>query len=167
VRDLRTLPQQAALRPNRFNPTNPPCKDAFPLSTYLPLQSHLQPPTSPPTPPATPFRTPSPSRWPTNSKKSQKSPATSCATARNSCTAAQNVRLHRPVPSHPIARRGASSSSHNAPCTCIVMADCALWLADKREFIKISQAVGVGFVVMGAIGYFVKLSMSRALGESG
>ena len=31
-------------------------------------------------------------------------------------------------------------------------------IADKREFIKISQAVGVGFVVMGTIGYFVKLS---------
>lgn len=30
--------------------------------------------------------------------------------------------------------------------------------ADKREFIKISQAVGVGFVVMGALGYIVKLS---------
>ncbi len=30
-------------------------------------------------------------------------------------------------------------------------------IADKREFIKISQAVGIGFVVMGAIGYFVKL----------
>ncbi|KAF3397600.1 hypothetical protein DPV78_008072 [Talaromyces pinophilus] len=29
--------------------------------------------------------------------------------------------------------------------------------ADKREFLKISQAVGVGFVIMGAIGYFVKL----------
>ncbi|KAK3077108.1 hypothetical protein LTS18_011192 [Coniosporium uncinatum] len=28
---------------------------------------------------------------------------------------------------------------------------------DKREFLKISQAVGIGFVVMGAIGYFVKL----------
>ncbi|ORY19905.1 protein translocation complex subunit SSS1 [Clohesyomyces aquaticus] len=28
---------------------------------------------------------------------------------------------------------------------------------DKREFIKISQAVGVGFVVMGVIGYVVKL----------
>lgn len=34
------------------------------------------------------------------------------------------------------------------------MSDC---LADKREFLKISQAVGVGFVVMGAIGYVVKL----------
>lgn len=32
--------------------------------------------------------------------------------------------------------------------------------ADKREFIKISQAVGVGFLVMGVIGYVVKLSMS-------
>ncbi|KAI4227128.1 MAG: hypothetical protein L6R36_002624 [Xanthoria steineri] len=31
---------------------------------------------------------------------------------------------------------------------------------DKREFIKISQAVGIGFVVMGAIGYVVKLSES-------
>lgn len=30
--------------------------------------------------------------------------------------------------------------------------------ADKREFIKISQAVGIGFVVMGFIGYVVKLS---------
>lgn len=33
--------------------------------------------------------------------------------------------------------------------------------ADRREFLKISQAVGVGFLVMGAIGYVVKLSMSR------
>ena len=33
-------------------------------------------------------------------------------------------------------------------------------LADKREFIKISQAVGMGFVVMGVIGYVVKLSKS-------
>lgn len=32
--------------------------------------------------------------------------------------------------------------------------------ADRREFIKICQAVGIGFVVMGTIGYFVKLSMS-------
>ncbi|KAK4138681.1 secE/sec61-gamma protein [Trichocladium antarcticum] len=28
---------------------------------------------------------------------------------------------------------------------------------DRREFIKISQAVGVGFLIMGAVGYFVKL----------
>jgi len=28
---------------------------------------------------------------------------------------------------------------------------------DKRELIKISQAVGVGFIIMGAIGYVVKL----------
>ncbi|KAA8642805.1 translocon subunit SSS1 [Aspergillus tanneri] len=28
---------------------------------------------------------------------------------------------------------------------------------DKREFIKISQAVGTGFLVMGFIGYIVKL----------
>ncbi|ERT00296.1 translocon subunit SSS1 [Sporothrix schenckii 1099-18] len=28
---------------------------------------------------------------------------------------------------------------------------------DAKEFAKISQAVGVGFIVMGAVGYFVKL----------
>ncbi|KAF2007242.1 secE/sec61-gamma protein [Amniculicola lignicola CBS 123094] len=28
---------------------------------------------------------------------------------------------------------------------------------DKREFIKISQAVGIGFLIMGVIGYVVKL----------
>jgi len=28
---------------------------------------------------------------------------------------------------------------------------------DRREFMKISQAVGVGFLVMGAVGYVVKL----------
>lgn len=27
----------------------------------------------------------------------------------------------------------------------------------QKEFIKISQAVGVGFVIMGVIGYVVKL----------
>jgi len=33
--------------------------------------------------------------------------------------------------------------------------------ADRREFIKISQAVGMGFLIMGAIGYFIKLSKSN------
>ena len=28
---------------------------------------------------------------------------------------------------------------------------------NRREFLKISQAVGIGFVVMGLIGYVVKL----------
>jgi protein translocase SEC61 complex gamma subunit len=28
---------------------------------------------------------------------------------------------------------------------------------DKREFLKISQAVGIGFLIMGAIGFVVKL----------
>jgi len=28
---------------------------------------------------------------------------------------------------------------------------------DKKEFIKISQAVGIGFVVMGVIGYVIKV----------
>lgn len=31
-------------------------------------------------------------------------------------------------------------------------------IADYKEFTKISQAVGVGFVVMGVIGFIVKLS---------
>jgi len=28
---------------------------------------------------------------------------------------------------------------------------------DRREFMKISQAVGMGFLIMGAIGYIIKL----------
>ena len=36
----------------------------------------------------------------------------------------------------------------------------SLFIADRREFIKISQAVGMGFLIMGAIGYIIKLSMS-------
>ena len=28
---------------------------------------------------------------------------------------------------------------------------------DRREFVKISQAVGMGFLIMGAIGYIIKL----------
>jgi protein transport protein SEC61 subunit gamma-like protein len=32
--------------------------------------------------------------------------------------------------------------------------------ADKREFLRISQAVGMGFLIMGVIGYIVKLSKS-------
>jgi len=28
---------------------------------------------------------------------------------------------------------------------------------DRREFLRICQAVGVGFLVMGAVGYVVKL----------
>jgi len=28
---------------------------------------------------------------------------------------------------------------------------------DQKEFMKISQAVGVGFLVMGVVGYLVKL----------
>lgn len=33
-----------------------------------------------------------------------------------------------------------------------------LLVADKREFLRISQAVGMGFLIMGVIGYIVKLS---------
>jgi hypothetical protein len=35
--------------------------------------------------------------------------------------------------------------------------------ADKREFLRISQAVGMGFLIMGVIGYIVKLSKSEVL----
>lgn len=31
-------------------------------------------------------------------------------------------------------------------------------IADRREFLRISQAVGMGFLIMGVIGYVVKLS---------
>lgn len=34
-------------------------------------------------------------------------------------------------------------------------------IADRREFLRISQAVGMGFLIMGVIGYIVKLSASR------
>jgi protein transport protein SEC61 subunit gamma and related proteins len=36
-------------------------------------------------------------------------------------------------------------------------------IADKREFMKITQAVGIGFIIMGSIGYIVKLSMCISL----
>ncbi|KAA8893509.1 hypothetical protein FN846DRAFT_913957 [Sphaerosporella brunnea] len=29
--------------------------------------------------------------------------------------------------------------------------------SDKREFLQISRAVGIGFIVMGTIGYVVKI----------
>ena len=32
------------------------------------------------------------------------------------------------------------------------------YTADRREFLRISQAVGMGFLIMGVIGYVVKLS---------
>ena len=38
-------------------------------------------------------------------------------------------------------------------------ADVKICIADKREFLRISQAVGMGFLIMGVIGYVVKLSM--------
>lgn len=40
-----------------------------------------------------------------------------------------------------------------------IQANKLCYIADKREFIKISQAVGTGFLIMGFIGYIVKLSM--------
>lgn len=37
-----------------------------------------------------------------------------------------------------------------------------LFTADQKEFAKICQAVGTGFVIMGVVGYVVKLSMCEA-----
>ncbi|RFU27561.1 hypothetical protein B7463_g8785, partial [Scytalidium lignicola] len=34
---------------------------------------------------------------------------------------------------------------------------------DRKEFLKISQAVGVGFLIMGAVGFIVKLSKASPL----
>lgn len=31
--------------------------------------------------------------------------------------------------------------------------------ADQKEFLRLCQAVGVGFLIMGAVGYVVKLGM--------
>lgn len=45
-------------------------------------------------------------------------------------------------------------------------ANMTICIADRREFIKISQAVGMGFLIMGAIGYFIKLSKSTFLVSS-
>ncbi|KAK1807683.1 hypothetical protein LTR12_017972 [Friedmanniomyces endolithicus] len=33
---------------------------------------------------------------------------------------------------------------------------------DRREFLRIGQAVGMGFLIMGVIGYVVKLREDRA-----
>ncbi|KKP03710.1 protein transporter Sec61 subunit gamma [Trichoderma harzianum] len=33
----------------------------------------------------------------------------------------------------------------------------SLFLADQKEFLKLCQAVGIGFGVMGAVGFIVKL----------
>lgn len=32
--------------------------------------------------------------------------------------------------------------------------------ADQKEFLRLCQAVGVGFLIMGAVGYVVKLGMT-------
>ena len=39
--------------------------------------------------------------------------------------------------------------------------------ADRREFLRISQAVGMGFLIMGVIGYVVKLSTPLHTSEKG
>jgi len=49
------------------------------------------------------------------------------------------------------ARQGASSRPGSALALAPVLTSA------QKEFIKISQAVGVGFVIMGVIGYVVKL----------
>ena len=44
----------------------------------------------------------------------------------------------------------------------IYFTDVVTATADKREFLRISQAVGMGFLIMGVIGYIVKLSKSKS-----
>ena len=104
-------------------------------NSYRPnfLGNTLGEPTDPPTHLCFP-------KWPTNSGSWPKYQETFCEMARNSSTDARNVRS--------LARR--------FPLVTYIML--TMCLADKREFIKISQAVGMGFVVMGVIGYVVKLS---------
>src|ERR1700760_3013100 len=46
------------------------------------------------------------------------------------------------------------------PWPMLTLHSLTLRLADRTEFLKICQAVGVGFTVMGAVGYIVKLSMT-------
>jgi protein translocase SEC61 complex gamma subunit len=77
-------------------------------------------------------------------RRSWRCPASSSRTALNSSTAART--------SIPAETSPSSSGMH----LLIVFSNSK---PDKREFLKISQAVGVGFLVMGVIGYIVKLSM--------
>uniref|UniRef100_A0A093XWH9 Protein transport protein Sec61 subunit gamma n=1 Tax=Talaromyces marneffei PM1 TaxID=1077442 RepID=A0A093XWH9_TALMA len=80
---------------------------------------------------------------------------TSSAMACNSSTAAPSVSLtlFTSLPKY------LAAEIRNSPLDIVFLGIDGLTTsaADKREFLKISQAVGVGFVIMGAIGYFVKL----------
>jgi hypothetical protein len=64
---------------------------------------------------------------------------------------------HSPAP-HVVLSTPAQISQENRE----LYTDLFFLLADRREFMKISQAVGMGFLIMGAIGYFIKLSESSS-----
>jgi hypothetical protein len=81
------------------------------------------------------------SQWPIKSRRFLTFPASSSRTACSSSTAARSVRDASLLP---LGRVYA-----NAACFC---------LADQKEFLKLCQAVGIGFGVMGAVGFVVKLS---------
>jgi len=69
-----------------------------------------------------------------------------CSTSEDSVMASKKRRRRLQIHGH-------NTSIHRTSLTSSI-------LADRREFIKISQAVGMGFLIMGAIGYFIKLSKS-------
>jgi SecE/Sec61-gamma subunits of protein translocation complex len=75
--------------------------------------------------------------------------------AHNSSTDAQSVSLRLPPLVRPPQRR--LRTTNVLPLASLQ--PLTAHLADRKEFIKISQAVGMGFLIMGAIGYFIKLSM--------
>lgn len=67
---------------------------------------------------------------------------------------------HSHSPSHTHTHTATLTITFNALAT-LALADFQGGIADKREFLRISQAVGMGFLIMGVIGYVVKLSMLK------
>ena len=90
-------------------------------------------------------------QW-TKPRNSSRCRASSSRTAASSSPGAASVRLKYPLffPTH---REREGVREFEFLLTCVLSAT-----ADKREFLRISQAVGMGFLIMGVIGYIVKLS---------
>ncbi|KAJ6783882.1 hypothetical protein PWT90_04932 [Aphanocladium album] len=53
---------------------------------------------------------------------------------------------------HPLTTAGSLPTSNDATNANMIVS-----AADRKEFIKISQAIAMGFVAMGTVGYLVKL----------
>ncbi len=106
----------------------------------------------------------------TKPKNSSRCPVPSSKTVGNSSHGVANVRLD-PASLHPTTHALYSPSPNRTtfrfsnialpPITGarLTLAMCAC-IADRREFLRIGQAVGMGFLIMGVIGYVVKLSES-------